>query len=114
MFTFLFSMLNAADQAGSTTQSTTMNAMGTIGQILPFILIGIVFYIFIIRPQSKQKQQLAQMIQNIKLENKVITKGGMIGEIEQILETSFIVKLHDGTKVEILKQAIISIINGEK
>ncbi len=111
MFTFLFSALQAAEQTSAPAKSAGMGAIGIFAQLLPFILIAIIFYFFIIRPQSKQRQLLKQMIDNINIGDKVITKGGIIGTISQILENSFIINLYDGSKLEILKNAVISMIN---
>lgn len=118
MITFLFSVLNAtqdiATQTSASSQIPTFNAMQTVMKFLPFILIALVFYFFIIRPQNQQRKQLSEMINNLQLGDKIITKGGIIGIIESIEENSFIIKLHDGTKIETLRHAIISTINGHQ
>ncbi len=118
MITFLFSILQAAKKtppaAPMIPQTSTYNMMQMIGQFLPFILIIAIFYLFIIRPQSQQRKKLAKMINNLKPGDKIITKGGIIGTISQIKENTLIIQLHDGTKIEILKHAVISMFNGEK
>ena len=48
---------------------------------LPFLLIGIIFYFLILRPQSKQKQQHKTMLNNLKKGDKVLTRGGLYGKI---------------------------------
>ena len=118
MITFLFSILQAAQKAPSQTttipQTSTYSAMQMFGQFLPFILIIIIFYLFIIRPQSQQRKKLAEMIRNLSPGDKIITKGGIIGTISQIKENTLLIQLHDGTTIEILKHAVISMLNGEK
>jgi preprotein translocase subunit YajC len=117
MIALLFSIAKAAEQSNDTTQNAptpTAGYLGMFGQLLPFILIAVIFYFFIIRPQSKQRQALAQMIKNLKIGDKIATKGGIIGIVSQINETTFIIQLHDGTKMEILKQAVISMMGGEQ
>ncbi|MCK4650762.1 preprotein translocase subunit YajC [Candidatus Babeliales bacterium] len=116
MITFLSSILQATSInpiAGKFPAKTT-NIIGMFGQFLPFILIALIFYFFIIRPQSKQRQMLQQMIYNLKPGNRIITKGGIIGTIKNIQNNSFILELHDGTKIEILKSAVISMLNEQK
>lgn len=108
MFTLIFSFLNAANQ---TTGSNMPSAVKSVSQFLPLILIVIIFYFFLIRPQNKQRQALAEMIKNIEIGDKVITKGGIIGKIDQIQDNSFIIQLYDGTKIETLKHAVISMLN---
>ncbi|MFC1894429.1 preprotein translocase subunit YajC [Candidatus Dependentiae bacterium] len=83
-------------------------------QFLPFILIIGIFYFFLIRPQQKQQQSLNLMRDELKKGNKVITKGGILGTVENILENTIIITLHDGSKIEILKSAVISLINVHK
>ncbi|MBD3231213.1 preprotein translocase subunit YajC [Candidatus Dependentiae bacterium] len=80
-------------------------------QLLPFILLIAVLYFFIIRPQKQQQKALAKMRSELKPGKKIITRGGLIGKISSIEETTFMIKLHDGTQIEILKDAIISVIN---
>lgn len=114
MFTLIFSMLNAANETTQTVTENMPNAVKSLSQFLPLILIIIVFYFFLIRPQNKQRQALAEMLKNLQVGDKIITKGGIIGEIDQIQDNSFIIQLHDGTKIEILKHAVISMLNNNQ
>ena len=93
-------------------QNPTMAAATKIfAQFLPFIIIIAVFYFFLIRPQQKQQQMLAQMRSNLKPGDKIVTKGGTLATVSQIKENTLIVQLYDGAKSEILKNAVISLIN---
>lgn len=115
MITLIFSMLNAAPRiAQASTNVGAPSFLRSISQFLPFILIIIIFYFFLIRPQNKQRQALVEMINNLQVGDKVITKGGLIATINNILDNNLIVKLHDGTKIEILKHAVVSVINENK
>ncbi len=113
MITLIFSMLNAAPQVAQAAATTTgvPSFLRAIYQFFPFILIIVIFYFFLIRPQNKQRQALAEMINNLQVGDKIITKGGVIATINDILENNLIVELRDGTKMEIIKHAVISIIN---
>lgn len=118
MITFLFSMLQAAENTVNTVQTATQipqfGAMQTLMKFLPFILIALVFYFFIIRPQNQQRKKLNEMINKLMPGDRIITKGGIIGTINETTENSFIIELIDGTRMEILKHAVISIINDSK
>ena len=48
---------------------------------LPFLLIGVIFYFFILRPQSNQKKQHENMLSNLKKGDKILTRGGFYGKI---------------------------------
>lgn len=126
MFNFLFSLAMATDQTNvaptsapiaapisSVPAPASYNIMQIMSQLLPFILIAIIFYLFIIRPQNQQRKQLENMINNLKTGDGVITKGGIIGKVSDIKENTLILELHDGTKVELLKHAVISMLDGE-
>ena len=52
-----------------------------IAAFLPFLLIGIIFYFLILRPQSKQKKQHETMLNNLKKGDKILTRGGLYGKV---------------------------------
>ena len=74
-------------------------AAGFFVQILPFIVIFGVFWLLIIMPQRKQQKQRQSMLDSLKKGDKVITAGGMHGEIVEIDEED--VKLRVADKVEL-------------
>lgn len=112
MITLIFSLLNSAPLAAQSLPSKGMpNFLQTLSQFFPFILIIAIFYFFLIRPQNKQRRAMIEMINNLHVGDKIITKGGVIATINDIQENNIIVELHDGTKMEILKHAVVSIIN---
>ena len=49
--------------------------------LLPFLLIGVIFYFLIIRPQSKQKKQHDTMLSDLKKGDKILTRGGLYGKV---------------------------------
>ena len=63
-----------------------MNADG-FAQFIPLILIFIIFYFFLIRPQQKRVKEHKQMVQSLKRGDEVITSGGIIGIVERVLRT---------------------------
>ncbi len=112
MIALIFSLLNAAPQATQSLSTSGMpNILQALSQFFPFILIIVIFYFFLIRPQNKQRQAMIEMINNLQVGDRIITKGGVIATINDILENNIIIELHDGTKMEILKHAVVSIIN---
>ncbi len=68
-------------------------------QLIPLILIFVIFYFFLIRPQQKKVKEHKLMVENLKRGDKVITSGGIIGTVERII---------DGDKAEI--SIILSVI----
>ena len=75
-----------------------------IGQFIPLILIFVIFYFFLIRPQQKKVKEHKIMVENLKRGDKVITVGGIVGTIDRIIDAEKVeVEIADNVKVEIIK-----------
>ena len=75
-----------------------------ITQLIPLILIFIIFYFFLIRPQQKKVKEHKIMVENLKRGDKVITSGGIIGEIERIIDNDKVeVLVSENVKVEVVR-----------
>jgi len=75
-----------------------------IGQFIPLILIFVIFYFFLIRPQQKKVKEHKTMVENLKRGDKVITSGGITGTIERIIDNDKVeVEISENVKVEIVK-----------
>jgi preprotein translocase subunit YajC len=74
---------------------------------LPFILIFAIFYFLVILPQKKRQAELNQMIAELKINDEVVTNGGVIGKIKEVRETSFIVQSAEKSFLEIAKTAVV-------
>ena len=75
-----------------------------IGQFIPLILIFVIFYFFLIRPQQKKAKEHKQMVENLKRGDKVVTSGGIIGTVERIIDNDKVeVLISDNVKVEITR-----------
>ena len=83
-------------------------------QFIPLILIFVIFYFFLIRPQQKKVKEHKLMVENLKRGDKVITSGGIIGTVERIIDgdkaeisitdnVKVEVEIADNVKVEIVK-----------
>ncbi len=75
--------------------------------ILPFVFIFGIFYFLVILPQKKQKQQLQEMITQLKINDEIVTNGGVIGKIKEVKETSFIIQSAEKSFIEIGKSAVV-------
>ena len=76
---------------------------------IPFILIIFIFYMFIIRPQSKKRKETEAMLSSLKKGDKIITIGGLHGTIQTVKETTIILKVDDNVKLEFLRSAVATI-----
>ena len=87
-----------------------MNGQG-IAQFIPLILIFVIFYFFLIRPQQKRAKDHLAMVASLKRGDEIITSGGIIGIIERIMEDDRIeVMLGDSVKVQVIKSTITSLL----
>ena len=87
-----------------------MNGQG-IAQFIPLILIFVIFYFFLIRPQQKRAKDHLAMVASLKRGDEVITSGGIIGVVERVMEDDRIeVNLGDNHKVQIIKSTITSLL----
>ena len=74
---------------------------------LPLVVMFVVFYFLLIRPQQTRQKELNQLVQNLTKGDRIVTSGGMIGTIVGIQNDYVIIKVGDGeTKIEILKSAV--------
>ena len=75
-----------------------------IGQFIPLILIFVIFYFFLIRPQQKKVKEHKLMVENLKRGDKVVTAGGIVGTVERVIDNDKVeVSISDDVKVEIIK-----------
>ena len=80
-----------------------------IGQFIPLILIFIIFYFFLIRPQQKKVKEHKVMVQNLKRGDEVITSGGIIGKVERVFDDDRLeVNISDGVNVQVVKNTVQS------
>ena len=87
-----------------------------IAQFIPLILIFVIFYFFLIRPQQKKVKDHKLMVENLKRGDKVITSGGIIGTIERIIDAEKAeVSISDNVKVEVGKATgIHALVSGQE
>ena len=84
-------------------------------QFIPLILIFVIFYFFLIRPQQKRVKDHKLMVSSLKRGDEVITSGGIIGIVDRVMEDDRIeVTLSDNVKVQIIKSTITSLLKKEE
>ena len=74
-----------------------------IGQFIPLILIFVIFYFFLIRPQQKKVKEHKLMVESLKRGDKVITSGGIVGTVERIID-------NEKVEVQISQNVIVEIV----
>jgi preprotein translocase subunit YajC len=84
-------------------------AAGLIGSIIPLVLIFVIFYFLLIRPQQKRAKEHKTMIENLKKGDKIITSGGIYGVIESVGSNTVTVKIGENTRIKLGKSYVASV-----
>ena len=89
-------------------------SLGALTQLVPMVLIIGVFYVLLIRPQQKRQRQLQETIASLKIGDRVVTTGGVIGTITTIKDGSFLIRSADKSILEIARTSVAAIDGEEK
>jgi len=81
-----------------------------ISSLLPFVLIILVFYFLILRPQQKRAKDREKLLSGVQRGDKIITSGGVHGTVEGIEDNTLLVKIADNVKVKMEKSAVATIV----
>ena len=77
-----------------------------IGQFIPLILIFVIFYFFLIRPQQKKVKEHKAMVEGLKRGDKIITTGGIVATVERIIDNEKVeVNISENVNVEIVRSS---------
>ena len=83
-------------------------------QFIPLVLIFVIFYFFLIRPQQKKVKEHKLMVENLKRGDEIISSGGIIGKVDRVMEDDRIeVVISDGVKVQIIKNTVQGLLKKE-
>ena len=81
-------------------------------QFIPLILIFVIFYFFLIRPQQKKVKDHKLMVSSLKRGDEVITSGGIIGQVERILgEDKIDLIISENVTIQVVQSTIQSLLN---
>jgi preprotein translocase subunit YajC len=94
---------------GQAPQMQGQPAPSPIVSFIPIILMFLIFYFLLIRPQQKRQKEHEKMITELKKNDEVVTTGGIHGTIVNVKDKTFIVRVDDNVKLEISKSAIAAV-----
>jgi len=77
--------------------------------LVPLVLIMVIFWVLLIRPQQKRLKAHSEMIQTLKKGDKVVTAGGLLGEIMDVKEQHLVVEIADGVRVKVKHETIVDL-----
>src|SRR5262249_56591325 len=92
-------------------QTAADGAGGTMGMILPLLLMLPVFYFFLIRPQQQRAKQTKQMIDALRRGDRVVTSGGIIGTVAKVIsDTEVAIDIADNVRVRVVRSMISQVL----
>ena len=93
-------------------QAATPGAGAAVAQFLPLILIFVIMYFLMIRPQQKKMRDLKAMIEAVRRGDQVVTGGGIVGLVTKVISDNEIqVEIAEGVRVRLVKQTITDIVS---
>jgi preprotein translocase subunit YajC len=86
--------------------------MGAFGNIMPLILMFVIFYFFLIRPQQKKAKTHRTMLENMKRGDEIILGGGMKAKVTKIKEgdEEIEAEISSGVKVNVIKSTVLAVV----
>jgi preprotein translocase subunit YajC len=85
---------------------------GAFMQLLPLVLIFVVFYFLLIRPQQQARKRHVEMVAALKKGDNVVTSGGLVGKVRSVADDEVRVELAPNVEVRVLRHAITEVRNG--
>ena len=80
--------------------------LGALGGLVPMLLIFVIFYVVLMLPMQRQRKALQQLIANVKKGDRVITNGGLYGEVTGVEGATVMLRIADNVRVKVAKSAI--------
>ncbi len=92
-------------------QAAGGDASGTLIQFLPFILIFVVMYFLMIRPQQRKAKEHREMLKAVRRGDVIVTAGGLVAKVSKVLEDQpeVEVEIADGVKVKLVRSMIADV-----
>ena len=87
-----------------------MGALGGLGGMLPLVLMFVVLYFVMIRPQMKRQKEHKAMIDALAKGDEVVTTGGMLGKISKIGESYLTVEIANGVEIQVQRGAVAQVL----
>ncbi|WP_376696856.1 preprotein translocase subunit YajC [Wenzhouxiangella sp. EGI_FJ10305] len=99
---FLISSAMAQDAAGQ--------APSMLGSLLPLILIVVIFWFLLIRPQMKRNKQHRELVAGLSVGDEVVTAGGMLGKITEVGDSFVSMEVTDGVVIKLQKHSVAQVV----
>ena len=103
-------LAQTTDGAPANNQST--GGSGALMQFLPLILIFVIFYFLLIRPQQRKMREHRAMIAGLRRGDKVLTSGGLIGTVNKVVsDTEILLEIAENVRIRVARSAVNEILS---
>jgi preprotein translocase subunit YajC len=89
--------------------TATSGSAQTIMQIVPILLIIVLFYALVILPQKKRQKKMVEFLASLKIGDRVVTGGGLVGTVMAIQEKQIEIEVAPNVVVTVMKQAVLTL-----
>jgi preprotein translocase subunit YajC len=87
---------------------------GLFASLFPILMMFVIFYFLLFRPQQRRQAELRKMVENLKKGDRVLTQGGMYGTVVGVNGDTAVLRVADDVKIEFAKSAIVSLVTERK
>ena len=87
-----------------------MGALGGLGGMLPLVLMFVVLYFVMIRPQMKRQKEHKAMIEALAKGDEVVTAGGVLGKVTKLGDTYLSVEIANGVEIQVQRSAVVQVL----
>lgn len=96
--------------ASAMAQDAAADAPGMLGTFLPLILIVVIFWFLLIRPQMKRNKQHRELVAALSVGDEVVTAGGMLGKVTEVGETFVSLQLTDEVTIKVQRHSVAQVV----
>ena len=88
-------------------QASPLGGDNMLMQLLPFILLGLIMYFLILRPQQKRVKEHAELVKNLRRGDTVVTSGGLVGKVTKVVDDEQVeIEIADGVRVRQVRSMV--------
>jgi preprotein translocase subunit YajC len=99
-----------AQAAPAPVTSSMDAAFGGLGGMLPLILVTVVMYFLMIRPQLKRQKDVKAMVESLTVSDEVVTTGGVVGKITKVDASYLHLEVASGVVLQVQRQAVVQVL----
>jgi preprotein translocase subunit YajC len=96
--------------AAAQAQGATGQSGGALMQMLPLVLIFVVFYFLLIRPQTKRAKEHRTMVAALEVGAEVVTNGGILGKVTEVSEQFLTIEIASGVNIKLQRAAVAQVL----